>query len=64
MMDFMVGGGFAYNCDIYSLNVSLRTLSANELIVIKCDFTVHSGVRTDLKVGSEPKSYPQSTCPD
>lgn len=40
MMDFMVhgdrgGAGFAYNCDIYSLNVSLRYLSANELIVIK-----------------------------
>lgn len=36
MMDFMVvGGNFAYNCDIYSLNVSLRYLSANELIVIK-----------------------------
>lgn len=53
------GWGFTYNCDIYTLNVSLKYLSANEMIVIKCDFAVWQWCknicRADLKVGgSDP----------
>lgn len=41
------GWGFTYNCDIYTLNVSLKYLSANEMIGIKYVILLSdSGVKT------------------